>query len=101
MPHAGRGVSFLPFLFATTLFVSATLLFLVQPMIAKMILPRLGGTPAVWNTCMVFFQAALLAGYFYAHMIVGKLSPRRQVTLHVPLLLLTLLLLPIGVSQTW
>src|SRR5262249_27529603 len=62
-----RGDNSLPFLFAITLFVSATLLFLVQPMIAKMILPLLGGTPAVWNTCMVFFQAALLAGYAYAH----------------------------------
>ena len=53
--------------FAFTLFVSATLLFLVQPMIGKTLLPMLGGTPAVWNTCMVFFQALLLAGYAYAH----------------------------------
>ncbi len=52
----------MPLLFAATLFVSAFLLFLIQPMIAQMILPLLGGTPAVWNTCMVFFQAALLAG---------------------------------------
>ncbi|HEV8059401.1 MAG TPA: hypothetical protein VGP68_05990, partial [Gemmataceae bacterium] len=51
-----------PILFAITLFVSATLLFLVQPMIAKMILPYLGGSPAVWNTCQVFFQAVLLIG---------------------------------------
>ena len=56
----------LPF-FAITLFVSAFLLFLVQPMIGKMILPKLGGTPQVWNTCMVFFQTVLLAGYFYTH----------------------------------
>ena len=48
--------------------VSATLLFLVQPMFAKMVLPSLGGTPAVWNTCMVFYQAMLLAGYLYAHL---------------------------------
>ena len=54
----------LPF-FATTLFVSAFLLFLVQPMIGKMILPKLGGTPQVWNTCMMFFQMALLAGYVW------------------------------------
>jgi hypothetical protein len=53
-------------LFAFNLFVSATRLFLVQPMIGKMLLPMLGGTPAVWNTCMVFFQALLLAGYAYA-----------------------------------
>src|SRR5258707_4522530 len=53
--------------FGVTLFVSASLLFLVQPMIGKIITPLLGGTPAVWNTCMVFFQAVLLAGYAYAH----------------------------------
>ncbi len=54
-------------LFTVTLFVSAFLLFLVQPMVAKMVLPLLGGSPMVWNTCMVFFQIALLAGYAYAH----------------------------------
>ena len=54
-------------LFTGTLFVSAALFFAVQPMFAKLVLPLLGGTPAVWNTCMVFFQAALLAGYAYAH----------------------------------
>ena len=54
-------------LYAPTLFVGATLLFVVQPMVGKMILPLLGGTPAVWSTCMVFFQAALLGGYAYAH----------------------------------
>src|SRR4051812_38013916 len=53
--------------FSFTLFVSATLLFLVQPMIGKLILPQLGGTPAVWNTCMVFFQGVLLVGYGYTH----------------------------------
>ena len=53
--------------FSLTLFVSAALLFFVQPMIGKMILPVLGGTPAVWNTCMVFFQAMLLIGYAYTH----------------------------------
>ena len=57
----------MPTLFGVTMFVSATLLFLVQPMVGKMVLPLLGGTPAVWNTCMVFFQALLLAGYYYAH----------------------------------
>ena len=71
----------MPVLFAVTLFVGATLLFLVQPMIAKMILPKLGGTPAVWNTCMVFFQAALLAGYSYAHATTAWLGVRRQALL--------------------
>jgi hypothetical protein len=54
-------------LYTLTLFLSASLLFSVQPMIGKMILPLLGGTPAVWNTCLVFFQASLLLGYLYAH----------------------------------
>ncbi|MCS7045985.1 MAG: hypothetical protein NZO58_06485, partial [Gemmataceae bacterium] len=56
-------------LYAFTLFVSAFILFLVQPMIGKMILPKLGGTPQVWNTCMVFFQSVLLLGYAYTHFI--------------------------------
>jgi spermidine synthase len=88
-------------LFALTLFVSALLLFLVQPLIARMILPLLGGSPAVWNTCMVFFQAALLAGYLYAHCATTFLRPRHQVMLHAGLLLLPLLFLPIGVAQGW
>jgi hypothetical protein len=81
--------------YTATLFVSATLLFLVQPMVGKMILPLYGGTPAVWNTCMVFFQAALLAGYAYAHFSVRKWGPGRQSKAHVVLLALPLLCLPI------
>jgi len=83
------------------MFVSATLLFLIQPMIAKMILPLLGGTPAVWNTCMVFFQAALLAGYTYAHVTTTWLGTRRQVLLHTVLIFLPLLVLPIGLVSGW
>src|SRR5437879_3312163 len=75
-------------LFALTLFTSATLLFLVQPMIGKMLLPMLGGTPAVWNTCMVFFQALLLAGYLYSHITTALLGVRRQAVLHLGVLLL-------------
>ncbi len=87
----------MPLLFAITLFVSAFLLFLVQPMIGKMILPRLGGTPAVWNTCMLFFQAALLAGYGYTHSVSTYLPLRRQLAVHGAVLLLPLaLLLAIG-----
>src|SRR5947199_3585921 len=82
-------------LLAITLFLSSSLLFLVQPMIAKMILPLLGGTPAVWNTCMVFFQAALLAGYAYAHATTAWLGVRRQALLHLALLLLALVALPV------
>ena len=69
--------------FALTMLVSATLLFLVQPMFAKMVLPSLGGTPAVWNTCMVFYQAVLLAGYLYAHLATRWLGTRRQATWHL------------------
>ena len=68
-------------LFMVTLFLSAFLLFCVQPMIAKMILPLLGGSPAVWSTCMVFFQAMLLAGYAYAHAATSWLGVRRQTIL--------------------
>src|SRR5207237_2806551 len=93
---ASKGPPLMQVLFAVTLFVSATLLFLVQPMVAKMVLPRLGGTPAVWNTCMVFFQAALLAGYAYAHATTTWLSARRQVLAHLVLLVLPLLVLPIA-----
>src|SRR5436309_8122503 len=89
----------LPLLFAGTLFVSAFLLFLVQPMIGKMILPRLGGTPAVWNTCMVFFQALLLAGYAYAHALSSWLSPRRQVLVHVAILAMPFLALPFALGD--
>src|SRR5215210_5404563 len=68
-------------------------------MIAKMVLPLLGGAPAVWNTCMVFFQAALLAGYSYAHATASWLGVRGQAVLHVALLLVPLALLPFGVSE--
>lgn len=91
----------MPLLFAVTLFVSATLLFLVQPLIAKMILPKFGGTPAVWNTCMVFFQALLLAGYSYAHWTTTWLGVRKQTALHLILLLLPVIFLPFAVSPDW
>jgi hypothetical protein len=70
-------------------------------MFTKMVLPLLGGTPSVWNTCMVFFQAALLAGYLYAHAAPKWLGVRRQAAFHLGLLALIILTLPIGVSQGW
>jgi hypothetical protein len=85
--------------FALTLFLSAFLLFLVQPMVAKMVLPALGGSPAVWNTCMVFFQAALLAGYAYAHAAPAWLGSRRQKLLHLALLAVPAVALPIGIAD--
>jgi spermidine synthase len=87
--------------YALTLFVSAGLLFLIEPMFAKMVLPLLGGTPAVWNTCMVFFQAALLAGYAYSHAATARLGVRRQAAFHFVLLLLPLAVLPIAVPKDW
>jgi spermidine synthase len=88
-------------LFTMTSLVSATLLFLLQPMVAKMILPKFGGAPAVWSTCMVFFQATLLAGYAYAHLTTRWLGVRRQALAHLGLMLLPLLTLPITVSAEW
>jgi SAM-dependent methyltransferase len=85
-------------LYALTLFVGAALLFVVQPMVGKMILPLLGGTPAVWNTCMVFFQAALLAGYAYAHATTRWLGVSRQAAVHLMVMGLPLVFLPLGVD---
>ena len=82
-------------LFASTILLSAFLLFLVQPIIAKQILPWFGGTSAVWITCLVFFQVVLLAGYTYAHVITRRLAPRTQALLHIALLAASLLFLPI------
>src|SRR5919202_951354 len=68
--------------FAVTLFASAFLLFSVQPVVSRLLLPKLGGSPAVWNACVCFFQAALLLGYGYAHLASTRLQPRAQVALH-------------------
>ena len=78
-----------------TVFLSAFLLFLVQPIIAKLILPRFGGSVAVWATCLVFFQAALLLGYAFAHQLVQRGHLRALRTVHIVLLLASLALLPI------
>lgn len=82
-------------LFASTILLSAFLLFLVQPIIAKQILPWFGGTSAVWTTCMVFFQVLLLAGYTYSHFITRRLNARAQSNLHIALLVVSLAFLPI------
>ena len=86
--------------YAGTIFLSAFLLFLVQPIIAKQILPWFGGSAAVWTTCLVFFQSILLAGYAYADL-GTRLGPRRQALLHVALLALSLLTLPILAGESW
>lgn len=88
-------------LLAVTVFISAFLLFQVQPIISKAILPWFGGTPAVWTTAMFFFQILLLIGYCYAHWSSRFLSLRWQMRIHVALILLTLVFLPIRVPETW
>ncbi|GAB4203023.1 MAG: fused MFS/spermidine synthase [Roseiflexaceae bacterium] len=88
-------------IYTLAIFVSATLLFVVQPMFARMVLPLLGGSPAVWNTALVFYQTALLAGYGYAHLSTRLLGVRRQALLHIPLLLLPLLVLPMAIPAGW
>ena len=88
-------------LFTLTLFLSAALLFAVQPMFAKMVLPLLGGSPATWITSLLFFQAALLAGYAYAHWSYRWLGPRRQSVVHGLLLVVGAVFLPVAVPNGW
>lgn len=96
MGHSG-----IRLLFAGTIFGSAFLLFLVQPLIAKQILPWFGGSAAVWSICMVFFQVVLLAGYAYADWTTRRLRVRAQAALHIALLLASLAFLPIVTSERW
>jgi len=88
-------------LFSLTALTSAFLLFWVEPLFARMALPLLGGSPAVWNTCLMFFQAALLGGYLYAHLTTRYLTIRRQAALHLVLLAFTLLALPVAIPAGW
>jgi SAM-dependent methyltransferase len=88
-------------LYAATLFTSAFLLFLVQPLIAKYILPWFGGGPGVWTACLLFFQVLLTAGYGYAHLLADRFSRRTQVTIAISFLLLSIASLPITPSKAW
>ncbi|MES1262119.1 MAG: hypothetical protein ABUS49_10310, partial [Acidobacteriota bacterium] len=88
------------YLYGFTIFVSAFLLFQVQPVIAKMILPWFGGTSAVWSTCMLFFQMTLLLGYLYAHWL-HRMPGRRQAGIHTALLAVSLAALPILPNPSW
>jgi hypothetical protein len=87
--------------FGLTIFLSASLLFSVQPMFAKIVLPSLGGAPAVWSVALVFFQGALLAGYLYAHLLTRYLPGRQSVVIHVLLMLAATLALPLGMAAGW
>jgi spermidine synthase len=91
----------LALLFASTIFLSAFLLFEIQPLIAKFILPWFGGSASVWSAVLLFFQLLLVAGYFYAHCSIRFLKPRRQLWLHGALLAASLLTLPIIPSSAW
>lgn len=91
----------LTLMYGGTIFLSAFLLFQIQPLIGKIILPWFGGSAAVWSTCLLFFQLLLLGGYLYAHWTTRLLTPRRQSVLHVALLAASLLMLPIAPNAAW
>lgn len=87
--------------YTAAIFLNAALLFAVQPMFTKMVLPLLGGSPAVWNTCLLFFQTALLGGYLYAHLTSRWFKPRVQAFVHLGLMVAAITLLPISVPEAW
>jgi hypothetical protein len=89
------------FLYALTILVSAFLLFQIEPVIAKMILPWFGGSAAVWTVCLLFFQLVLLAGYLYAHAIHRYLRSAVQTRLHLVLLAVSLMALPVIPKASW
>jgi len=99
MSSLGRACSAI--VFFLTVFLSAFLLFQVQPLISKFILPWFGGSPAVWTTCMLFFQVTLFGGYLYAHVLVSKLPPVAQAGLHLVLMVVAACLLPIAPDPGW
>ncbi len=86
-------------LFALTLFVSASLMFVLQPIFGKVLLPLLGGSPSVWNACMVFYQSVLFLGYLYAHVTATHSTPRRQIIIHTAIILISLAVLPIALPE--
>ncbi len=87
--------------YAAAIFLSAGLLFSVQPLFTKMVLPILGGAPQVWSIAVVFFQSALLGGYLYAHLLTRHLPGRQSVVIHLLLLLAATVVLPLGVAESW
>lgn len=91
--------NFLIMLFASTLFSSALLMFVLQPLFGKLLLPLLGGTPAVWNSCMVFYQSILFLGYLYAHLLGTRLKPNHQIIVHLAVISLSFLALPVSLPE--
>jgi hypothetical protein len=100
-PAAPEGSNFVLWAFTATTFLSALLLFSVQPMFAKMVLPVLGGSPSVWAVAICFFQAALLAGYCYAHLLIARAPPALTGVIHLGICLLAFLALPIALPASW
>lgn len=90
------GKPWLPVLFTATIFISALLLFFVQPLFARLVLPQIGGAPAVWTTAMLFFQTVLIGGYVYAHLLSRYLAPSLQLAVHLALCVLAMLFLPLS-----
>ncbi|MEE4189649.1 MAG: fused MFS/spermidine synthase, partial [Roseobacter sp.] len=99
--HAVRGPLVLPVMFTLTIFISASLLFFVQPLFAKLVLPQIGGAPAVWTTAMLFFQVLLLCGYVYAHLLSKHVPLRWQLPVHLAFWVLALTFLPLSVATGW
>ena len=97
--RAARGNFTLLAAFAAAIFVSAALLFVVQPMFTKMVLPRLGGAPAVWSVAIVFFQAGLLAGYAYAHLLTRFAPGRASVVIHLAAMAAATFALPLAIHH--
>ena len=89
----------IPWIYVLAVFCGASLTFMVQPMVAKLVLPQLGGSPQVWNTSMVFFQAALLAGYGYAHFLQRVPGLRTQVLIHIGVMLAAGCFLPLRMTE--
>ena len=98
-PRSGKLIEWLLFTAATLL--SAFLLFLVQPLVAKHIIPWFGGVPAVWNVCMAFYQSALFGGYLYAHFLITRVPPSRRFWIHGALVAAAFALLPVLPAESW
>ncbi len=101
MPASASSNRLLLISYVAAIFVSAALLFAVQPLFAKMVLPQLGGTPAVWSVAMVFFQAMLLAGYAYAHLLTRYLPGRLSVAVHIVVMIVATFALPLTIAAGW
>ncbi len=99
LPRTSAAARLLPLLYATAIFWSAALLFWIEPLVSKQLLPLLGGSPGVWNTCLVFFQAMLLAGYAFAHLVAARLEPRRAAWAYLAVLALAAAALVSGLTS--